>query len=114
SAQAPSRLTWLISGYIDHQQPIDSVQLNSRPLSLELQAENAREPNVMFHCQNMESGEQATVPVDAQAIRQTAAGWQLQIRLDAVWLDLPYPVDPGAVESKPMAIISQRTGVSVL
>lgn len=87
-------------------------RLNKNLLTLEIFPASDRQPDVQFVCRNGETGETGASKLLSLSNRREGAGRVLQYSLATVWGSLPYPVDPSAVESKPMAIMTQRTGQS--
>ncbi len=116
-AEPDFRIVWEIPGLPPKTAAIDVQLLEQRLVQVQLiYADAAKRGNhpapINLRCQNAESGEIGQIALTAIASQPVSQGWALQFNLGQVWMDLPYPIDPWAVESKPMAIISQRTGIS--
>lgn len=69
-------------------------------------------PSLALDCRNAQTDEIGVIRLLPISNRQTTSGYTLQLNLTPAIGALPYPVHAAALESKPMAIITQRTGVS--
>ncbi len=96
-------LIWTLPGFSGG--TVQAEALEEHLITLEI-AEDI--PNVTATCRNVETGEEGSVSLTPVTRQTSPNGYTLQVDMAQEWLGLPYPVNPWALESKPLAIISER------
>jgi len=109
-AQEP-RLTWLLDQEHPEAAVVTAATLEDTLLTLVISGvANSAAPRVGVECTNPASTEQGALTLRPLATRQEGEQLTMQFDLASQWWGLPYPIDAWALESKPMAIISERVG----
>jgi len=98
------RIDWRVPGAAANQVIFDHADLTQIEV---VYAPAATAPVINLRCTNPATAESASFVLRALQSRTDGATF-----LTGEWARFPYPIDPGAVESKPMAIISQKYGIS--
>jgi|GEM_PF-34703 len=103
-------LHWTLPNIATEQDAVDVAALDDL-LTLEIDGvngETADRPVVSLACQNAETQESATVRLSPLALDRAPDSLTMQFDIATQLLGLPYPIDAWALESKPLAIISER------
>ena len=99
-------LRWSVDGI--ESPSIDATVFEDQFVTLALSDTEAMPDTLNLNCQNLatdEIGSTRLIPIQHQVDSDELV---LKIDLSTQWLGLPYPVNPWALESKPLAIISER------
>lgn len=105
AASEPLTARWTVEG-VDAER-VSLEALTGRLVTLTVTGADTV-PQAELVCSNAATGEIGTAHLWPVAARHSVDGHTLLLNLGPVWGALPYPVDPGALESKPLAIISQQ------